>query len=169
MKKYKQLKQGSCRPYKHSDFKECFDVFFRFQEQAKLAIYENITKNQSGRFQLLYFLEEFKKLTQKSEFSYVGIDEENGKIFAIAIFTKGIYGENSLDFQFVAKDPDYIYNKIMKDLLISVFSKVKEGKQVYAVLGKRDKFSGYLTFLKRVFRVKVRKVDTLNRYHVEFP
>ena len=37
MRKYKQLKRGSVRPYENDDFKQVFDLFLKFQDKAKIG------------------------------------------------------------------------------------------------------------------------------------
>jgi len=168
MRKYKQLKRGSVRPYENDDFKQVFDLFLKFQDKAKIGAYYNITKGQSEQMIALYLFEEFKRLIKKSEHVYVAIDEETKEIFGFGAFTEGIYATDSLDLQLVFKDPDYIFNKAIKYLLLLTFKKIKKNKKVYAILGARDKFEKYVEFVKRHFKVKVHNKDSLGRYFIEF-
>lgn len=168
MKKYKQLKEGFVRPYHKDDFKEVFALFLKFQDKAKIGTYYNITKGQSEQMIALYLFEEFKRLIKKSQHTYVAIDEKTKNIFAFGAFTEGVYAKDSLDLQLVFKDPDYIFNRTIKYLLILTFKKIKKNKKIYAVLGARDKFEKYVEFVKRYFKVKVHSKDNLGRYFIEF-
>ena len=168
MKKYKQLQNTSVRLYKHGDFKEVFDIFVKFQKDAKIGTYYNTTKGHSDIFVIMYLIEELKKLIQKSEHSYVGIDNETGKIWGFACFTKSVIRKNSIDLQLTFKDPDYYFNRVVKGALLLTFKKVRKEGRIFAALGPREKFNKYIDFVKRIFKIKVIGQDNFNRIYVEF-
>jgi len=168
MKKYKQLKETSIRPYKPSDFKKVFKIFVEFQKDAKVGTYHNITKGHGEVFIVAFLAEELKKLIRRSKHNWVAIDTETGEIWGFGCLTEGTMKPNSLDLQVVFKDPNYIFNRIMKTTLVLFLKKVANGKRVFAALGQREKFQKYLDFVKKIFKVKVHGQDGFGKVIIEF-
>ena len=173
MKKYKQLKTTSVRPYESKDFRELFLVFSKFQKQAKIGTYHNICKGHAEAFVMAFLMEELKNLIKRCKHNYVAIDEETGKIWGFGCGTNDIMNgfldvKNSIEVQIVFKDPDYIFNRIMKHALLVNLKKVANGRRVFAALGPRDKFTKYLGFVKKIMNVKVHGKDSFGKVWIEF-
>ena len=173
MKKYKQLKTTSVRPYESKDFKELFVIFLKFQKEAKIGTYHNICKGHGDTFVVAYLIEELKTLLKRCKHNYVAIDEDTGKIWGFGCGTNDIMNgfmdvKNSIEIQIVFKDPDYIFNRIMKQALLVNLKRVANGRRVFAALGPRDKFMKYLGFVKKMFNLKIHGKDTFGKVWVEF-
>jgi hypothetical protein len=162
------LKNISYRKYQPKDFEKIFKLFVKFQHKAKLSHYETLTKDQGPLFSMPYFVEELKKLLRDHKYHYVGINEDNGKIFGYCCLDDSVIKDGQIDVILVFKDESATYKTLYRDFLMQGIRKEFPNKRIFAVLGKRDKFDKYIRFIKRVVKINVMNVDGFGRVFIEF-
>tara|TARA_R100001163_G_C5041434_1_gene179489 strand:+ start:697 stop:1161 length:465 start_codon:yes stop_codon:yes gene_type:complete len=151
----------SYRLYNKTDFDKILNIFIKFQKGAKIkSMYGNLIQktpmmvNSYSRYKL-------ECLISESDAIYVGTVDDD--IWGVVFFKDEIL---TLCF----KDPDFVFNKVVKTLFLSAIDdyKQKTGKKVFALLGEREKMKKYINFMLKTFDISEKGVDNMGRTIIEF-
>lgn len=167
MKKYTKIDKLEYKEYKPEYFPEIFAIFYEFQKENKISMYETLCKNQSELMIAMYLTDELKQLTSKCNKKFVGYIPETGEIVAFALFSENYFSKNCLELQFACKKNKYIYCKAFKECLFKCINNIRNDRKVVAVLGNRDKFKQYLNFIKRIIKIDVINEDQYQNTLIE--
>lgn len=168
MKKYTYLKRFSIKPYSATFHQELCDMFLQFQKKNKIGHYHNLKKTHSDHFYNMYLINEFSSLIKKTQIKYVAIDEDSGKVFGCALFS--VRGD-SIQLELAFKKEGYIFNSVMKRCFSQALKEIvenKKPKEIFCVLGQREKFNSYIKFVLRTFAIKKCKQCEFNKFIVRF-
>lgn len=168
MKKYTHLKRFSIKPYSPKYYKKLCNIFLQFQKKNKIGYFFNLKKTSNDYFYDMYLINEFSNLIKRTQIKYVGIDEDTGEIFGCALFSTR---KDLIQLELAFKKENYIFNSVMKKCFnqsIKEIAQNQKPKQIYCVLGERDKFNSYVKFVLRKFSIKKYKKYEFNKILIRF-